>query len=307
MLVERFGAKVVSLSVLSFTVAMASCGGSSGVGGSGASAGSGGASGDAGMGVALGNAGATGTAGAIDAGGNGGQASLDGGSTGAASAGAMGGDAGGMGGAMTGSGGADSGAAGGSDAGVSRSDFVCTELVGLWVASQWWDTFEKGVDGTKWEFMFQHHGYLEMFADPASPYWNNTVSSKCTMSAATPDRVVFLPFSLSLNTMDEWLTNLNKVVDTMKTKFPGVKRIELMTTLRSPGNMPCANDTDPNTVVAPYVDQAIQMVADASGGLVTVGPKIELASCSWWAGGTDLTGAGNTGVGQLLAAYYQTH
>jgi hypothetical protein len=86
-----------------------------------------------------------------------------------------------------------------------------------------------------------------------------------------------------------------------------VRRIELMTTLRSPGNMPCANDNDPNTVVPAYVDQAIQMIADASGGLVTVGPKIELASCSWWAGGTDLTGAGNTGAGQLLAAYYQTN
>jgi hypothetical protein len=175
------------------------------------------------------------------------------------------------------------------------------------VASQWWPTFEKGVDGSKWEFMFQHHGYLEMFADPASPYWGNAVSSKCAMDAATPDRVVFLPFSLSLNTMDEWVTNLNMVVETMKGKFPGVKRIELMTTLRSPGNMPCANDMDPNTVVPAYVDDAIQQVADASGGLVTVGPKIELTTCAWWAGGTDLTGAGNTGAGQLLATYYQTH
>jgi hypothetical protein len=58
---------------------------------------------------------------------------------------------------------------------------------------------------------------------------------------------------------------------------------------------------------AAAVDQAIQQVADASGGLVTVGPKIELTSCSWWAGGTDLTGAGNTGAGELLAAHYQTH
>jgi hypothetical protein len=155
--------------------------------------------------------------------------------------------------------------------------------------------------------MFQHHGYLEMFADPASPYWNNAVSSKCSTSAATPDRIVFLPFSLSLSTLDEWVTNLTKVVATMKEKFPGVQRIELMTTLRSPGNMPCANDNDPNVIVPAYVDQAIQMVADASGGLATVGPKIELPSCSWWAGGTDLTGAGNTGAGQLLSTYYQTH
>jgi hypothetical protein len=256
--------------------------GASSAGEAGASAASG-ASGAAGDGTA-GNGTASGTAG-------------DGMTAGAGGSSAGAGAAGAGGGATTGAGGAS----------APQKDFVCTELVGLWVASQWWGTFEKGVDGTKWEFMFQHHGYLEMFADPASPYWNNAVSSKCAMSAATPDRVVFLPFSLSLKTMDEWVTNLIKVVETMKGKFPGVQRIELMTTLRSPGNMPCANDNDPNTVVPPYVDAAIQQVADASGGLVTVGPKIELTSCSWWAGGTDLTGAGNTGAGQLLAAYYQTH
>jgi hypothetical protein len=199
------------------------------------------------------------------------------------------------------------GSSGGSAPVLTTKDFACSEVIGLWVASQWWDTFEKGVANDHWQFMFQHHGYLEMFADPASPYWANAVSSKCTTLAATPDRVIFLPFSLSLLTLADWLTSLKQVVETMKSKFPGVKRIELMTTLRSPGNMPCANDTDPNTVVQPYVDQAVQTVADASGGLVTVGPKIELTSCSWWAGGTDLTGEGNTGVGQLLSAYYQTH
>jgi hypothetical protein len=211
------------------------------------------------------------------------------------------------GGSASGGGASGGGASGGAASVLTSKDFACSELIGLWVASQWWDSFEKGVPNDQWQFAFQHHGYLEMFADPASPYWANAVSSKCTASAATPDRVIFLPFSLSLMTLDEWLMNLKQVVETMKGKFPGVKRIELMTTLRSPGNMPCANDTDPNTVVAPYVDQAIQMVADASGGLVTVGPKIELTSCAWWAGGTDLTGAGNTGVGQLLSAYYQTH
>jgi hypothetical protein len=275
----------------------------------------GGAAGGAGSAAAAGASGAAATSGA--AGASSGAAGATGGDLGTAgaAAGASGaaGDAAGAAGAGGALGTAGGGAAGSSatagagGAGAPKTDFVCTELVGLWVASQWWGAFEKGVDGTKWEFMFQHHGYLEMFADPASPYWGNAVSSQCAMSAKTPDRVVFLPFSLSLNTMDEWVTNLTKVVDTMKGKFPGVQRIELMTTLRSPGNMPCANDNDPNTVVPPYVDAAIQQVADASGGLVTVGPKIELGSCSWWAGGTDLTGAGNTGAGQLLATYYQTH
>ena len=295
--------KAVTMLVTSVVYLASACGGggaASGTAGASGSAGSGGTSvGGASGSVGLGEAG-NGAAGSGDTAGSAGGA----GATGAAGD-ADTSDAAGTAGASGAAGGG--GTSGGSDAGVTSRAFVCTELIGLWVASQWWDTFEKGVDGDQWEFMFQHHGYLEMFADPTSPYWSNAVSSKCTMDAATPDRIVFLPFSLSLNTMDEWVTNLTMVVQTIKGKFPGVQRIELMTTLRSPGNMPCANDTDPNTVVAPYVDAAIQMVADASGGLVTVGPKIELASCSWWAGGTDLTGAGNTGAGQLLAAYYQTH
>jgi hypothetical protein len=243
-------------------------------------------------------------------GGQAGNTAVAGGTSGGASGVAAGGSAPSSGGASASAGGASAGSGGGAGpAGpvLTTKDFACTEVIGLWVASQWWDSFEKGVENPQWQFMFQHHGYLELFADPASEFWGNAVSSKCAASATTPDRVVFLPFSLTLNTLEQWSTNLTNVVEAMKTKFPGVKRIELMTTLRGPGNMPCANDTDPNTTVAPYVDQAIQMVADASGGLVTVGPKIELASCDWWAGGTDLSGAGNTGAGQLLAAYYQTH
>jgi hypothetical protein len=251
--------------------------------------------------------GASGSSNAIPTGGQAGADAVGGGSSGSGVTGGAGPSSGGVAASSGGASGGSAGGAGPTGPVLTTKDFECTELIGLWVASQWWDSFEKGVDNAHWEFMFQHHGYLEMFADPASEFWGNAVSSKCAASATTPDRVVFLPFSLTLNTLDGWSTNLTKVVETMKTKFPGVKRIELMTTLRGPGNMPCANDMDPNTIVPPYVDQAIQMVADASGGLVAVGPKIELASCDWWAGGTDLTGAGNTGAGQLLATYYQSH
>jgi hypothetical protein len=190
----------------------------------------------------------------------------------------------------------------------STGPFVCSELIGLWVASQWWGTFDKTVvDKAHWQFMFQHHGYLELFTDPASPFWKNVIMSPCATQSATPDRIVFLPFSLTLNTLDVWQMQLTKLVDTIKGKFPGVRRIEIMTTLRSPGNMLCPNDKDPGTVVPAYVDQAIQAVADQSGGLVTVGPKIEVKDCAWWGGGTDLTGAGNAGVGQLVADYYTAH
>jgi len=191
--------------------------------------------------------------------------------------------------------------------GGAAGPFACSEMIGLWVMSQWWSTFESGVDNAAWQYIFVHHGYLEQWADPTSPYWATKTISPCARNPEGPDRVIFLPFSLTLQTGPEWQAQLSKVVDIIKTKFKSVKRIEFITTLRSPGNLPCPNDNDPNVVVPAYVDQAIQNVADASGGVVTVGPKIEVADCKWWVGGTDLTGEGNTGVGRLYGAYYKDH
>ncbi|HEY2902007.1 MAG TPA: hypothetical protein VGL59_15610 [Polyangia bacterium] len=204
-----------------------------------------------------------------------------------------------------GSGGATPDAAGGTPS--ASGPFACSEMIGLWVMSQWWDPFEKLVDNAAWQYIFVHHGYLETWADPTNAYWTTQTISPCAQNAGSPDRVIFLPFSLTLNTEEQWQTNLSKIVDAIKLKFSGVKRIEFISTIRSPNNQPCANDSDPNVVVPAYVDQAIQAVAGSSGGLVTVGPKIEVANCNWWAGGTDLTGAGNTGIGQLYGAYYKDH
>jgi len=193
------------------------------------------------------------------------------------------------------------------DAGSVAGPFACSEMMGLWVMSQWWGAFEKGVNNAAWQYIFVHHGYLETWADPTSAYWTTKVISPCPAGADHPDRVIFLPFSLTLKTLEEWQGNLSKVVDAIKTRFAGVRRIEFITTIRSPQNQRCPNDNDPNIVVPTYVDDAIKNVAEQSGGLVTVGPKIEVADCKWWVGGTDLTGEGNTGVGQRYADYYKAN
>ncbi|HXI56265.1 MAG TPA: hypothetical protein VNO55_09410, partial [Polyangia bacterium] len=255
-----------------------------------------------------------GTGGSISAssGGSGGGAAVDAAGIGGGGGGSDGSTASGAGGAVSGGGGGATAGTGGSNAtdggnASAPGPFTCSEMIGLWVMSQWWGPFEKVVDSAAWQYIFVHHGYLETWADPTSAYWTTKAISPCGSKADSPDRIIFLPFSLTLKTEEEWQSNLVKVVDAIKMRFKDVKRIEFITTLRSPGNQPCANDSDPNVVVPPAVDQAIQAVADASGGLVTVGPKIELANCNWWVGGTDLTAAGNTGVGELYGAYYKNH
>jgi hypothetical protein len=187
--------------------------------------------------------------------------------------------------------------------GAAPASFACTELIGLLIASRWWPTFDKDINApAKWQFMFQWMGEVELFADPTNAYWNNAVATPCP--GAKPDRVVFLPHSLTLTTLADFQAALTKLIPTIQGKFPGVKRIELITTVRTPGNMPC---NGVGTVVPAYVDQAIQNVADASSGLVTVGPKAEVQSCAWFAAMDDLTAAGYAGIGKLYADYYNTH
>jgi len=296
------GRLLISISLFVASYVVASCTSNPGAPGSAG----GGSMGSASVATA-GTAGRAGTSGVAGTGGDAPAVTSGDAAAGAAGGGAAGngqddagGTAGSAGNTMTN---LDAASAGGGGAGP----FACSEMIGLWVMSQWWSTFESGVDNAAWQYIFVHHGYLEQWADPASPYWATKTISPCAANPEGPDRVIFLPFSLTLKTGPEWQAQLSKVVDLIKTKFKSVKRIEFITTLRSPGNQPCPNDNDPNVVVPAYVDQAIQNVADASGGVVTVGPKIEVADCKWWTGGTDLTGEGNTGVGRLYVAYYKNH
>ncbi len=93
-------------------------------------------------------------------------------------------------------------------------------------------------------------------------------------------------------------------------KFPSVKEIDILTMSRAPNNMLCKNNNDPWTVVAPSVDQAIQTVADKSGGLVVVGPKYYVPDCNTsysFPNDTDFTKSADTFIANTLAAYYKAH
>ncbi|HEX3695984.1 MAG TPA: hypothetical protein VH374_11395 [Polyangia bacterium] len=192
---------------------------------------------------------------------------------------------------------------GGAD--VPVGPFTCNQLLGPSNITQWWPVFEALMNGDHWQYMAGLHAFVDNWADPNSPFWTTAVTSPCTSGAKNPDRVLLVVFSTTL-TQAAFQPAITKAVATIKTKYPGVKRIELLTNPRSPMNKLCTGD-DPNSVVPPYIDQAIQNVADQSGGDVTVGPKIEVGSCTWWdAHGTDFTSTGAAGVGALYGAYYKT-
>jgi hypothetical protein len=182
--------------------------------------------------------------------------------------------------------------------------FTCTELIGVSVTGDWFGAgFEKLVDDARWQARSKHHAFIELWGDPKNPLWSDPIASPCAKNSSAPDRVVFTGVNWQYKTVDEWTAALTRAVDTIKARYPAVKRIELLTMLRGPGNKSCGNDQ--MTVVAPVVDEAVAKVVAAHPKLVTAGPKLEAPSCAVFTkGGPHYTPEGMQAVAKVYGAYY---
>ncbi|HEY2899557.1 MAG TPA: hypothetical protein VGL59_03195 [Polyangia bacterium] len=200
-----------------------------------------------------------------------------------------------------------SGGAGGTDAGPPvAEDFTCTLILGTGQSLQWFNGgFETAVGSAKWEIKSTDNTYTEAWAMPTSAFWNVQVGSPCTTAATMPDRVLFIVYSKTITAEADWETQINKVMANIKTKFPSVKKIDLLTMVRGPGDKMCG--TAVATFVNPIQDQAMKAVADASAGMIAVGPQLFAPTCGAFAttDNTNLTGAGASAVAQMLAAAYK--
>jgi hypothetical protein len=325
-----------SMLVLSFLL---SIGCSSGPGGSpGGTAGQGATAGQGGT-AGQGSAGQSGTAGQGSAGQSGAAGAASGGS-GGSSAGSTGsgGVVGTAGASPDGSVGEDgaAGSQGGSGGtGPSAGPFNCSLVIGLFTTSQWFNgtnpggaskSFlqQTGIDATKWEGKTQKYSYVEKWADPTNAVWDVAIANACTTNSTTPDRVVFVGFSPYNSGTDQdyakyhpggadqasWETTLNTVIATIKTKFPGVKEIDILTMGRAPGNVLCSNNNDPDTIIPAFEDAAYDAVAAASNGFVKEGPKYFVPDCAnsyIFANDSDYTTTGANSLAMQLATYYIAH
>jgi hypothetical protein len=331
--------RLVSLMALAGMVSLGAC-----AAGSSPSTGSAGASGNAGQSgsAGSGSAGSSSSAGSDGSAGSGsaGSGSAGSGSAGNGSAGAVG-SAGASGSAGSGSAGSGSAGAGGS-AGTTGAagaggggtpptgPFSCTEYFGAYLTMEWWNqNFEgqPGMDGSKWELKWHHHGHITEWAKPDSPFWSDTgdpnndamgapIQSACTANAHAPDRIVFLALSWILTKEEDWIKNLNADVDNLVAKYPSAKRIELMTMIRCPMNKQCnpnamygAPDSDTNAghqdcQVPDYADSAIAKVIAARPNLLALGPQFEMTACNPAHDGAHMTGADNKIAAQKMAAFY---
>lgn len=157
--------------------------------------------------------------------------------------------------------------------------------------------FEQGIDGDRWQALSRSHAFIELWADPRSDLWSLPPQSPCATRARDPDRVIFTGVNWEYTTRAQWEAQLDAVVITIKGKYPGVRRIDLLTMLRGPGNRTCG---DPKTVVAPYIDEAIAAVVARRAPLVFAGPKVETETCGpFIKGGPHYTEEGKAEVARL--------
>jgi hypothetical protein len=181
---------------------------------------------------------------------------------------------------------------------AARGAFECTQVMGVSVTGDWFGAgFEDGLDGERWQALWRSHAFVEQWADPASDVWTMKPRSPCARRSDDPDRVIFTGVNWEYKTREAWQEKLRAVVETIRIKYPGVKRIDLLTMLRGPGNRTCGSEM---TVVAPYVDEAVRAVVAGHPGLVFAGPQVETGSCDVFTkGGPHFTDAGMATVARL--------
>jgi hypothetical protein len=294
----------------------ASSGGASGTGGAigsggttmSSSAGTGGArSGGAGGAGGATAGGATGTGGTSVSG-------TGGASTGGTTASGTGGSTGGT----TGSGGTSSkggatGSGGASDAGAdgpSTKSFTCNTVLGIDSTSEWYTSgFENQVTDSKWQLIYYHPGYVEDWESPTDAVYSKAPTSPCAANSDNPDRVILNVFadpSGSLTSSAAMVTGLSKAVDTIKSQYSRLKRLDLLTMSRGPNNQQCFGSS--NTVVASYVDDAITKVVAAYPGLVTASPIFYVTNCSDFdsTNPPHLSATGKTNMAKVYGDYYST-
>jgi hypothetical protein len=289
-------------------------GATSGAGGTGANGGGGG--GNAASGGAGGGSGGSGSGSGGTNGGAGGIGAAGGASQGSGGQGnAGGGGRPGTAGAAANGGGIGSGGLGGtagsSGAGGAATTFVCNQAMPLTLTRQWFEAgFEQdpGIVDARWQLKAREHGYITEWANPTSDFWNEMIESPCTNGSTNPDHVVLMVLSWTCcTTQADWETQIDAAITNLMARYSALKRIDLMTIIRGPGNMACpmaptAGETD---VVPPELDAALAATATKMPSFVFVAPKFEAPSCSiYTGGGPDVTPAGSATMAKMIAAYF---
>jgi hypothetical protein len=187
------------------------------------------------------------------------------------------------------------------------SAFSCTLLIGIQATEEWYTAgFETMVDNSKWELIWVHSGFVELWANANDPVWTTAITSPCAQNPDKPDRVIFVALNYIETTLAFWTPAMTSAVANIQAKYPSVKRIELMSFIRAPGNTACPQAPAPRSTITPAQDQAAAMVAAANPGLVFVAPQFEVKTCGEYSSNPPHpTTPGATAWATMMASYYR--
>jgi hypothetical protein len=118
--------------------------------------------------------------------------------------------------------------------------------------------------------------------------------------------VVLTVLSWTITAESEWQSLTEMAVANLRAKYPALKRVDLMTVIRGPGNMACGTPAAGETIVMPpELDAALAAVAAENPGFVFVTPKFEAPNCAAFSGGgPHLTTAGDMTMAATISAYF---
>jgi hypothetical protein len=169
---------------------------------------------------------------------------------------------------------------------------------------------DAGISNARWQLKAREHGYITEWSNPNSDFWNQTLESPCAAGSTNPDHVVLTVLSWNpacCTTQPQWEQQVDAAVTTLVAKYSALKRIDLMTVIRGPGNALCPTPPVANETISlpPELDAALAATATKHPGLVFVAPKFEAPNCAAFSGGgPHLTTAGNTAVAKDIAAHF---
>jgi len=193
--------------------------------------------------------------------------------------------------------------------------FTCNQVTAMTLTREWYQAgFEQapGILDDRWQLKARQSGYITEWSNPHSDFWNQTPQSPCANGSATPDHVVITVLSWTppcCTTQAQWEAQIGAAVTTLKAKYAGLRRVDLMTVIRGPGNKSCPLPAAAGETVSmpPELDDAFAAVAAKSSGLVFVAPKFEVPSCeAFRGGGPHLTAMGNAEVAKAIGTYFAT-
>lgn len=179
-------------------------------------------------------------------------------------------------------------------------------MLGITTTGEWYKAgFEKVVDDARWQVTPIEMGHLEKWADPNHEIWQSAIQSPCTKNSKTPDRVVFNATKYEWTTVEEFLPAYVAVIDNIKTKYPSVKRVDLITYGRAPGNKECVGaNRSSYSYIKQAQDDAAAMLPAMFPGFVFVAPKWEHQSCSDFGLCPHVSDAANATLAKTIGEYF---